>query len=188
MLEYDIDLNWEELSGVVDSVFGGFFIDYVPVAASYYYPRYFFPNGTQTLAETWNWWSFLFPYNDDDRYLMGVICNEDEDCVSKNIPLPYELTVINVADILPPVLKPADDDWAGFGSFYVCDSYDTTTNICWDWYWAKDYSTAGWAYQRVQGSSVQASWDVIHNIDRDNPFGFFSWDSGTYYYGVYPAF
>lgn len=167
-------VSWSEWGWVYD---GGWTTDYVGIAAEFYFPRYFIVN--PTLTESQNWWFFLFPWNDANRAIVGVICDEDELCISKNILLPHELTTINVAAVLSPIHKPAGKNWAGFGSFDLCETYDTTTNTCTSWAYM-DYSTAGWSYQRAQGSSVAASWDVIHEIDRSAQEFWGDWTCGFY--------
>lgn len=111
------------------------------------FPRYLLLNN---LTETWNWWILLYGDNDSGRVLTGTICNEEEGCVSLNIPVPQELNIINVEPHVPATLH-AGYPKAGFGWFVNSEN---------------DYnnSVMGWSYQRAQGSSVAATWDVIHPI------------------------
>jgi hypothetical protein len=129
---------------------------FVSDAVIAYFPRYLIVNNT--LPESWTWWTFIFPFNNDFRYLVGFVCDEEENCRSINVPIPFEVNVINVIDVLPPVLTPSSDStWAGYGSFLLCDDFDVQF---------LDYSTTGWSYERAQGSSVAASWDVIHKVHK----------------------
>jgi hypothetical protein len=138
---------------------------YRAINAEYYYPRYLIVN--PTLAESWNWWFFLYPYNDSGtgyaRALTGVVCDEDELCFSSVIKIPWEFNIVDVASVLPAALKPAGKNWAGFGSFYVCDPFYDTGSCD-----GPDYSssTESWSYERAQGSSLAATWDVMHKTPR----------------------
>ncbi len=140
------------------------------INASDYFPRYLIVN--PTLPESWSWWFFVYPYNDTllplvniQRALSGIICDEDEDCFSSVVPIPYEFNIVDVASqVLPAALKPAGQNWAGYGSYLVCEPFDFTTTTC----FAYDplASTESWSYERAQGSSVAASWDVMHKTPR----------------------
>jgi len=112
------------------------------------FPRYYIMNN---LTETWNWWIVIYGDNDPARILVGYICNEEEDCVSLNIPVPDELNIINVEPYIPAALHPAGYPKAGFAAFSNNESdYDNTVY--------------GFAYQRAEGISLAATWDVIHPI------------------------
>lgn len=112
------------------------------------FPRYLLMNDK---AETWNWWIVMYGDNDAARTLSGFICNEEEDCISLDIAVPHELNIINVGPYLPPVLHPAGYPKAGFGWFANVESdYDN--------------SVYGWSYQRAEGTSLAATWDVMHPI------------------------
>lgn len=111
-------------------------------------PRYYIMNDK---TETWNWWIVIYGDNDPTRFLVGYICNEEEDCVSLNIPVPDELNIINVEPYVPAALHPAGYPKAGMGWFINFEAdYDNTVY--------------GFAYQRAESDTLSATWDVIHPI------------------------
>jgi len=154
------NFEWEEYNQI-DLV-------YEAANAIYYFPRYLFVN--PTMPETWNWWLFLYPYNDISsssnyqRALSGIICNESELCFSSVVKIPYQFNIVNVASVLPPALMPSGANWAGYGDYVVCEPFFFSTTVC-----AGpdlDASTEGWSYERAQGSTIAASWDVMHKVPR----------------------
>lgn len=123
---------------------GGFTVCQSAVAL---FPRYLLMNNK---TETWNWWILIYGDNDSNRYLAGWICNEEEYCISLNIPVPKELNIIDVEPYIPLVLH-AGYPKAGFGWFLNAEAdYDNTVY--------------GFSYQRAEGTSVAGTWDVIHPI------------------------
>jgi hypothetical protein len=121
----------------------------VPVTATALFPRFFLLNNN---ADTFNWWIILAGTNVAARTLNGAICNEEEDCISLTIPIPFELNVVVVANVLPAALFTGFPH-GGMGIFAVDPA-------------AVTYSIFGWAYERQQSNNVQASWDVIHPMHR----------------------
>lgn len=121
----------------------------VPVTASALFPRFFILNAN---TDTFNWWIILAGQNVATRALNGAICNEEEDCISLIIPIPDEVNIIVVANVIPAALFTTFPH-AGMGVFAVDPA-------------AVTYSIFGWAYQRQQSANVQASWDVVHPMHR----------------------
>ena len=138
--------------------------DGIPVTAEALYPRVLVYNDN---PDTWNWWIILkganatppiFPVAGVHR-LEGVIYNEEECGVSRNILIPDELNIIDVGPLLSGKCFPAGVyPQAGFGVFSA-----VALNSAPPFY---TFSTFGWSYQRVQSNSVQASWDVMHPMHR----------------------
>ncbi|MEW6602713.1 MAG: hypothetical protein AB1499_17210 [Nitrospirota bacterium] len=122
-----------------------------PVTAVALFPRYYIGNDR---SETWNWWIVLLGSNDSDRILGGVICNEEEQCISLSIPIPNELNIIDVEGYIPAILH-ADYPKAGMGLFSIVNAADLDI-----------ITVLGWSYQRLEASTVSASWDVIHPMHR----------------------
>lgn len=118
--------------------------------ASLLFPRYFILNDK---PETWNWWILMYGNNDPARFLTGYICNEDEDCISLDIPVPDELNIIDVEGYVPASIH-AGYPKAGFGWFVNVATYYAIEGVL------------GWSYQRAEGDTVAATWDVIHPIHR----------------------
>ena len=152
--------DWEEYNPITDHA--------QAMNAEMYFPRYLFVNSA--LPETFNWWLFLYPYVDQSttnnyaRALDGIVCDENENCYSSVVKIPLELNIVDVSKVLPPALKPAGKNWSGFGAYEVCEPFYFNTGECdtFDW----DASTEGWSYERAQGSSLAATWDVMHKIPR----------------------
>lgn len=111
------------------------------------FPRYFILNDK---PDTSNWWILVYGDNDNNRTLDGMICNEDEHCISLSIRVPNELNIIDVGPYVPAALH-SDYPKAGFGWFWNNESDFNNT-------------VYGFSYQRAQGNSVAATWDVIHPI------------------------
>lgn len=92
-----------------------------PIYADDYYLRYDIRNNR---SETFNWWIVLKGENFCDgkppamcssqTMLQGYLCNEEEDCISRAIPVPDRLNIINVVDQIPPVLFPSGYPKKGF--------------------------------------------------------------------------
>ncbi|MCX7914498.1 MAG: hypothetical protein N2511_07935, partial [Thermodesulfovibrionales bacterium] len=149
--------NGYAAEGVVDLV--GLEENGEPITASEMYPRYLILNNK---PDTATWWIILKGANSPAtcpnlacHRMDGYICNEDEKCISLYIPLPNELNLINVEPYVPATLHTGYPK-AGFGLFFMRPyggQFDS-------------FTTLGWSYQRAQGSSVAATWDVIHPIHR----------------------
>ena len=164
----------------------------VAVAAGQIFPRIFIMNNK---ADTWNWWMLLLGRNaytqltlpSFQRDLTCFLCDEEEDCKSKDIPIPNELNLINVLDVINQSLIPAC--WfagepacpiAGFGRCGIREvgevlvppaliSISGTANApTIDPLYGQNpwYSLYGWSYQRAQMSTTTLSWDVIHEMHR----------------------
>lgn len=196
---YLVDLNKGFASGFngVTAEYGlGEFLgeaqDQAPVTAVDFFPRYFFMNNG---PETWNWWIFLAgrnelailnptSYGTIHRFLTGVVCDEQENCPSLNIAIPYELNIVNVLGIIPNSLKTTNNFPANsLGGFALLTVQETgtifgippipvtiigTVNSPFVFSPVNPlYSMYGWSYQR-EGSLAGAalSWDVIHVVHR----------------------
>lgn len=178
--------------------------DLAPVTAAAFFPRFFFLNNN---AQTWNWWTFLagrnelslvnpIQYSNVHRHLNGFICDEQENCYSMGLSIPYEVNIINVLPIVPNDMKAKNNfptnSMGGFAALAVQESGQMlipfpvniamlgTINIDVGGNWLDIlpgfddtdpstwfYSMYGWSYQR-EGSNAGAalSWDVIHPIHR----------------------
>ena len=159
----------------------------IGVTAHSIFPRYFLLNDN---AETFNWWIMLFGRNQYSfgpqahltRVLTGVVCDENENCLSEDIAVPIELNIINVADVLPALPGNTGITKAGFAildivesGFLPGESSQTTINgtmsftddnggtIDTD---AETYTFLGWAYQRALPVSSPAKISVLHEIHR----------------------
>jgi hypothetical protein len=160
-----------------------------PIAVAAFLPRYFFLNDK---AETWNWWIYFFGRNElaiensilfvnVHRNLSGIICDEQENCFSLTIPIPYELNVINVLPKVTPTIKILNGfpgNPAGLGGFAILDIVESgqqtfpqiqisivgtfTDSFLLDPF--DYYSGHAWSYQREQSNDglPGLSWDVIH--------------------------
>lgn len=172
-------------------------IDNAPIAVATYYPRFFFLNNK---AETWNWWIYMFGqnemavrepilYSNIHRYLDGIICDEQENCYSLRIPIPYEMVILNVLGndpiIIPGIMKTLNGfpgNPAGLGGFAMLDIIEFGTVLFPAPYSLfvngtfnagvllgleppfPYYSSHAWSYQREQSNDglPNLSWDVIH--------------------------
>ena len=126
------------------------------ITASFMYPRYYIMNDN---PDSFNWWIILSGLSMNDRKLNGVICDEEERCISLAIDIPYELNVVNVNDHVPPVLFRSYPK-VGMGIFEVTSTSADAT--------AKGVTTLGWAYQRAADTVGGAglSWSVVHPITK----------------------
>jgi len=165
------------------------------VSASQLYPRYFFLNANATPynvnTTTFNWWYILKggPVNPLHN-LNGVICNEEEECVSLTIFVPNNFNIIDVGSYIPSsifhttviqehntladmsnsVVGISAGETAnmggGFAQFYTNTGIlpnflnPTTSAIV---------STLGWSYQRAATGAAISNWDVIHPMHATRP-------------------
>lgn len=116
-------------------------------------PRYKIANND---PDTHNWWIIMTPSDaltttlgTCTRALEGIICDEQENCLSIAIPIPYQVNIVNVADILPGFF--ATFPKAGFA---MLDVVLTGTSIgaqnpCFN---AGNEQYLGWSYQYTLGS------------------------------------
>lgn len=122
-------------------------------------PRYKIANHD---PDTHNWWIIMTPsdaldnqYGSCTRLMVCVICDENESCISRAIPLPYQVNIVNVADNLPPSLFPATT--FPKSGFAMCDvvlngissTGSTATNPCGN---AGNEQYLGWSYLYTQGN------------------------------------
>jgi hypothetical protein len=172
--------------------------DNAPIAVQAFYPRFYFLNNK---GETWNWWIYLFGqnelavrepilYSNIHRYLDGIICDEQENCSSLRIPIPYEMMILNVLEnnYIPGTIKnangfpgtPADpQDMGGFALLDIIEFgtilFPTPVSIFIDGTFNAGfllgleppfeyYSAHAWSYQRAESNDglPGLSWDVIH--------------------------
>lgn len=166
--------------------------DNSPIAVASFYPRFYFLNNK---TETWNWWIYLFGQNElaeenwvlfanIHRRLDGIICDEQENCYSLSIPIPWEVNVINVyprlsADMRNKNAFPGNP--AGLGGFAMLDIIESGTitfpSLSVTAFGTFNlrfilgieppfpyYSAHAWSYQRAQSNDglPNLSWDVIH--------------------------
>lgn len=163
------------------------------------FTRYFINNDPASYPNTWDWWIVLSGRNQynlvdnitSTRILNGYICDENEHCQSLAVPIPYELTVIDVDPLLPgsPFFTPIDNESpavaqtfpkAGFARFTVTESGSlavqgaftiagTVNNAQAPGGALKPayYSLFGWNLSRAQAASnILADFDVIHPMFR----------------------
>lgn len=160
-----------------------------PIAVATFLPRYYFLNDK---VETWNWWIYFFGRNElaiensilfsnVHRRLSGIICDEQENCFSLIIPIPYELTIIDVLPKITPSIKTINGfpgNPAGLGGFAILDIVETgqqtfpqipinivgtyTGGFLLDPF--EFYSAHAFSYQREQSNDglPGLSWDVVH--------------------------
>jgi hypothetical protein len=154
------------------------------ITAANVYLRYFVANAN---ANTWDWWMLLAGRNqyntiniNSSRNLQCLhFCDEDENCVSLNIPIPNELNIINVASILPGAPLNTTFPKAGFaacgiletgvrnfiggsGAFTINGTLNNAVISPSNTY----YSLYGWSYQRVDANSTAGNYDVVHPMYR----------------------
>jgi hypothetical protein len=166
-----------------------------PIAVASFYPRYFYLNDK---VETWNWWVYLFGQNElavkepvlfgtIHRVLDGIICDEQENCTSLVIPIPYELNIIEPLkeNYIPGLIKNLNNfpgNPAGLGGFAMLDivergtilfpvptSYTSLGTFNLGSILGLEppfpyYSAHAWSLQREQSNDglPNLSWDVIH--------------------------
>jgi len=164
------------------STFLGENSDTVQVTAGRIFARYYLNNAA---ANSWDWWILLMGRNQyntinvsSTRVLNGQVCDEAEHCQSVIIPIPNELNIISVADVLPGAPLITTFPRAGFAEFTINESgtrnliggtgsfslvgtanNPTLASIPY-------YSMYGWSYERAQAGSVLANFDVVHPIFR----------------------
>jgi hypothetical protein len=121
-------------------------------------PRYRIANSD---PDTYNWWIIMTPsdalttpYSSCTRRLECFMCDENENCLSENIPLPNQVNIINVADWVPAALFPAATyPKSGFARCEVTmegfSSTSTGSNPCGN---AGNEQYLGWSYQHTLGS------------------------------------
>ncbi len=129
-----------------------------PIYADSYFLRYYIGN---SLSDTSNWWIVLKGRNYCDSRpagtctsltkLSGIICNEEEVCLSSaGIPVPDRLNIINVENILPGAFRGYPK--SGFASFRLIevgrDLYSPTIFV------NEDFTAFMWSYQRLQNTST----------------------------------
>jgi len=173
----------------------------IGVTARTIFPRYYILNSD---PDTYTWWILLLgrneyheeylqgnvPENSISRWLNCYFCDENENCQSNDIRIPYELNILNVKNYIPGSVWPTGwpiSDPAGKRGFAYCDinesgsfsgqlvtttiagtlSYDgidlaTTPNT-----WAETYSLFAWAYERAfpTGGTLEKL-AVVHPIHR----------------------
>jgi len=111
-------------------------------------PRYNIANSS---VSTYDWWIIMTASDAGtcQRIMEGFICNDNEQCVSENILIPYQVNIVNVADILPPILS-TTFPYAGFGTFeVVLTGTSAGGNPCGN---AGNTRYLGWSYQHTLGS------------------------------------
>ena len=162
----------------------------VAIAANHIYPRYVIQNN---LDQTRDWWILLFGRADlatkfgtqnlqISRSLNCDFWDEQETHGSNHIPIPNELDIINVADYLTVPFTSFPHN--GFASCVIGESGTRVVGGTPSAYSSTGtmdsagiigtvlpnstgfYSFFGWSHQKVQASSVLASWDVINPIHR----------------------
>jgi hypothetical protein len=122
------------------------------------YPRYYIDDVTgKTFLIIWKSVNGI-PLPATDIHIM--FCNEKEDCVSSNIPLPYELNIIDVEQYLPATLHTGypKEGWIMIG---VPDIYGNPTPAQFgDWEWL------GYTWQMATGGASE-SWTTLTPIHRE---------------------
>ncbi len=165
----------------------------IGVTASDVFPRYFIMNDD---PDTFNWWIFLLgrneyaiegdfglvPANNMHRTLQCYFCDENENCKSNNIPIPYELNILRVASYIPgSVYLSSTYPKAGFAYCSILEtgaftghaistitgtlSFDDGATLIDPDPYAETYSLFGWAYQRAYPAGQKLA--VVHTIHRD---------------------
>ena len=121
--------------------------------ADEYYLRYNILNGN---AETYNWWIVLKGANFCDNKpgcqssarLACIICDEGENCFSVDIPVPYRLNIINVANYIPAALFPSGYPKKGFAYCALQEGgFAPNSNVS---FVNEDFTAFMWSYQRQQ--------------------------------------
>jgi len=118
-------------------------------------PRYKIANND---TDTHNWWIIMTPSDALEglagpgstcsRIMDCSICDENENCLSNAVPIPYQVNVVNVADILPGLF--ATFPKAGFAMCeVVLQGFSPTgQNPCGN---AGNEQYVGWSYQYTRG-------------------------------------
>lgn len=122
------------------------------VTAQQMYPRYYIHNGNP--ESTTNW---IFLVGDYYTFLSGVICNTDEDCPSGIDIEIIEVSKVDIRDMIPDGLF-TDYPKSGFAILDVSGVGD-------DW-----ASIFGISHQKAQANTVEGTWDVTHEIHRNNDY------------------
>jgi len=86
------------------------------------------------------------------------VCNEAESCVSKNLSLPYELNVIDVADVNPSGYT------AGWWDIVWPDIDNSGTRVIGD---INDQDILAYSYQMATEATIGASWNVLFGVHRE---------------------
>jgi len=116
-------------------------------------PRYKIANND---PDTHNWWIIMTPSDaltttlgTCTRVMEGIICDEQEHCLSIAIPIPDQVNVVNVADILPGFF--ATYPKSGFAMLDVVLTGTSVgdQNPCFN---AGNEQYLGWSYQYTQGN------------------------------------
>lgn len=119
-------------------------------------PRYKIANND---PDTYNWWIIMTPSDAVDglgttcvRRLECITCDENENCASNAIPIPFQVNVINVANYVPANIFPlATFPKSGFAMCEVVLSGTSFNdqNPCGN---AGNEQYLGWSYQHTLGS------------------------------------
>lgn len=127
-----------------------------PIYADLYYLRFYILNSN---PETYNWWIVLKGANSCDgkpssmcqstTRLEGIICNEEEFCVSVAIPVPDRLNIINVNNYIPPPLYPSGYPKKGFGYLDLVEKGLFCGTSCFQ-FENDNFTAFMWSYQRQQ--------------------------------------
>jgi len=86
------------------------------------------------------------------------VCKEDESCVSKTLYLPYELNLIDVADVNPSGYT------AGWWDITWPDSANSGAALMAD---VDDEDLLAYSYQQATQASISASWNVLFAVHRE---------------------
>jgi len=173
----------------------------VPVAPVVLYPRYYFFN---TNTGTFNWWIVLKGGPVDKNHILeGFICNEEENCVSLDIPVPNNLNFIDVGPIVPASIfhttviddqKLSPGELTGQGGGYAILFPVTSTFPLVPFFVDEPCVTAAgfpyvdqggviescidsiiaWSYQRAATGLVISNWDTIHPVHGVRPLAVLS--------------
>ena len=140
-----------------------------PIRAKTVFPRYFILN-----ANSRNWWIVLTAKQPNtlttinSLKLAGLICDEEEHCVSQSIPINHRLEFIDVSAFLPALPSPLVYPKAGFAKLDVL--LTTTILTSPPIVTTPDYSFFMWSYQRecylAKGKTCPLSWTAMHPVDR----------------------
>ncbi|MBP1750382.1 MAG: hypothetical protein H6Q52_2921 [Deltaproteobacteria bacterium] len=159
--------------------------DRIGVTAERIFPRYFILNSD---ADSLNWWILLMGRNryvfanEFNRRLECIFCDEEEDCDSNSIPIPYELNVIDVKSRIPQSVYGVNDfAKAGFAYCIIketgrLEGENDNTEIVGtlsfpcdtdgDPQYCETYSLFGWSYQQGVPVSASARIAAMHEIHR----------------------
>jgi len=116
-------------------------------------PRYKIANND---PDTHNWWIIMTPSDaltttlgTCTRVMEGIICDEQEHCLSIAIPIPDQVNVINVADILPGFFATFPKSGFAMLDVVLTGTSAGDQNPCFD---AGNEQYLGWSYQYTPGS------------------------------------